>query len=166
MTASASRLVEIVTPAVTAAGYDLEDLTVTAAGRRNVVRVLVDKDGGVTLDDVAAVSRAIGDALDLAEQSEPDLLGDSYVLEASSPGIARPLTEPRHWRRGSGRLVIVTQADGSTVTGRIVSADDSAVVLEADGVEQVLPYAIAVSGAVQIEFSRKGNVEVDEEADA
>lgn len=157
MTASAVRLAELVTPAVTAAGYDLEDLTVTAAGKRSVVRVLVDKDGGVTLDDVADVSRALGAALDEADEAEPDLLGDSYVLEVSSPGVDRPLTEPRHWRRSTSRLVVATATDGSAVTGRVVSADDTAVVLDVDGSEVVLPYAGLTRGAVQVEFSRKGS---------
>jgi len=163
VTASAARLAELVTPAVTAAGYDLEDLTVTAAGKRSVVRVLIDKDGGVTLDDVADVSRTLGAALDEADEAEPHLLGDSYVLEVSSPGVDRPLTEPRHWRRSTNRLVVATGADGSAVTGRVVSADDTAVVLDVDGAERVLPYAGLARGAVQVEFSRKGSESVEDD---
>ncbi len=166
MTASATRLTELVTPAVSAAGYDLEGLTVTAAGRRSVVRVVVDKDGGVTLDDVADVSRALGDALDAADEADPSLLGPSYVLEVSSPGVDRPLTEPRHWRRNVSRLVVATLADGSAVTGRIASADDTAVVLEVDGAERVLPTAELVRGAVQVEFARKGGTDDDTDDDA
>ncbi len=165
MTASAARLVQLVTPGVSAAGYDLEDLTVSAAGRRSVVRVVVDKDGGVTLDDVADVSRALGEALDAADEAEPSLLGPSYVLEVSSPGVDRPLTAPRHWRRSATRLVTVVLVDGE-VTGRIVSADDEAVVLDVDGAEQVLPYARVVRGAVQVEFSRKGEPADESQEDA
>jgi ribosome maturation factor RimP len=162
VTASAARLTELVTPAVTAAGYDLEDLTVTAAGKRSVVRVVVDKDGGVTLDDVADVSRALGDALDAADEAEPTLLGPSYVLEVSSPGVDRPLTAPRHWRRNTSRLVTAVLAAGAgEVTGRITCADDEAVVLDVDGAQRVLPYAELVRGAVQVEFSRKGAPEPD-----
>ena len=96
--ASRARLVQLLTPAVEAAGHDLEDVTVSPAGKRRVVRVIVDKDGGSTLDDIAAVSRAISDVLDVAEADEPDLLAGAYVLEVSSPGVDRPLTLGRHWR--------------------------------------------------------------------
>lgn len=162
MTASATRLVALVAPAVTAAGYDLEDLTVTAAGRRSVVRVVVDKDGGITLDDVADVSRALGDALDAADEADPSLLGPSYVLEVSSPGVDRPLTEPRHWRRNTGRLVTAHLAGGAEATGRVVSADDAGVVLAADDVERTLAWPQLVRGVVQVEFSRKGEPVGDE----
>ena len=78
------------------------------AGKRRVVRVVVDKDGGSTLDDIAEVSRAVSDLLDTAEEQEPELLGGAYVLEVSSPGVDRRLTLPRHWRRNTGRLVAAT----------------------------------------------------------
>ena len=150
----ASRLVQLLGPAVAASGHDLEDVSVAAAGKRRVVRVLIDKDGGVTLDDIAEVARALSDLLDEAELAEPDLLGGAYVLEVSSPGVDRPLTEPRHWRRNVGRLVKVTRPEGA-LTGRVVAADDGEVVLDVDGAEQRLPLTGAVSGAVQVEFSRQ-----------
>jgi ribosome maturation factor RimP len=161
--ASAARLRELVGPEVAAVGYDLEDLTVTAAGRRSVVRVVVDKDGGVTLDDVADVSRTVGDVLDRVDESDPGLLGASYVLEVSSPGVDRPLTEPRHWRRNAGRLVTATRRDGAAVTGRVLAADDDAVALEVDGAEQRLAYADLVRGNVQVEFGRKDDPVDDNE---
>ena len=152
------RVLALLEPVVSAAGFDLEDLTVSAAGKRSVVRVLVDKDGGVTLDDVADVSRLVSEALDVADEQDPALLGASYVLEVSSPGVDRPLTEPRHWRRNVGRLVSATLRDGSTAAGRIAAADDAGVTL--DG-ERVLPWAEVVRGQVQVEFTRK-----DEDIDA
>ena len=176
MTASAPRLAELLRPAVATAGYDLEDLGVTAAGRRSVVRVVVDRDGGVSLDDVADVSRVLGDALDALDEAEPGLLGPSYVLEVSSPGVDRPLTEPRHWRRNVGRLVVATLADGTSATGRVLAADDGEVVLEIDGAPRSLPHPELVRGAVQVEFNRKGGpddqddvtdpVDLDEQDDA
>src|SRR5690348_729656 len=101
--ASRARLVQLLAPAVEATGHDLEDLTVSPAGRRKVVRVVVDKDGGITLDDVAEVSRVVSDLLDSPEGEE--LLAGAYTLEVTSPGVDRPLTEARHWRRSVGRLV-------------------------------------------------------------
>jgi ribosome maturation factor RimP len=155
MAASAARLSELVRPEVAAVGYDLEDLTVTAAGKRSVVRVVVDKDGGVTLDDVADVSRTISEVLDRVDESEPGLFGTTYVLEVSSPGVDRPLTEPRHWRRNVGRLVTATLREGEPVTGRVASADDDTVTLDVAGAEQRLAYSDVVRGNVQVEFARK-----------
>ena len=161
MAASAARLRELLRSDVAAAGYDLEDLGVTAAGKRSVVRVVVDKDGGVTLDDVADISRVISDALDAADQQDASLFGATYVLEVSSPGVDRPLTEPRHWRRNVRRLVTATLREGSPVTGRVTTADDDGVTLDVDGAERRLAYDDVVRGNVQVEFGRK-----DEEPDA
>lgn len=155
MAASAARLSELVRPEVAAVGYDLEDLTITAAGKRSVVRVVVDKDGGVTLDDVADVSRTISDVLDRFDESEPGLFGTTYVLEVSSPGVDRPLTEPRHWRRNVGRLVTATLREGEPVTGRVLAADDAAVTLDRQGSQHRLAHTDLVRGNVQVEFARK-----------
>ncbi len=152
------RVLALLEPVVSGAGYDLEDLTVSAAGKRSVVRVLVDKDGGITLDDVADVSRLVSEALDVADEQDPTLLGTSYVLEVSSPGVDRPLTEPRHWRRNVGRLVVATLRDGGSAEGRITAVDDSGVVLDE---QRVLPWAEVVRGAVQVEFNRKDADEPD-----
>ncbi|MGZ6825427.1 MAG: ribosome maturation factor RimP [Mycobacteriales bacterium] len=160
-TTSRARLVQLLEPAVRESGSDLEDVSVSPAGKRRVVRVVVDRDGGITLDDVAAVSRAVSDVLDQAEEAEPDLLGGAYVLEVSSPGVDRPLTAARHWRRNVGRLVKATLADGELVTGRVTSADDAEVVLDVEGTPRTLLVAELVSGTVQLEFSRPGAPEDD-----
>ena len=164
-TTSRARLVQLLEPAVRESGHDLEDVTVSPAGKRRVVRVVVDRDGGVTLDDVAAVSRAVSDVLDAAEEAEPELLGGAYVLEVSSPGVDRPLTAARHGRRNVGRLVRATLADGELVTGRVTAAGDTEVVLDVDGVPRALLVAELVSGTVQLEFSRPGVPDEAEDAD-
>ena len=97
------RLLALLGPVVAATGYDLEDVSVTKAGRRSLVRISVDRDGGIDLDGVADVTRAVSDALDKQEPGGPDFAGP-YVLEVSSPGVDRPLTEQRHWRRAAGRI--------------------------------------------------------------
>lgn len=150
MTASVPRLSRLLSPVVLATGHDLEGLEVTPAGRRRVVRMVVDKDGGTTLDDVADVSRAVSEALDDIDAREPDLLGGAYVLEVSSPGVERPLTQPRHWRRNVGRLVQAHLSDGSTVTDRLSEASETDVLLG----ERRLLLASVVRGQVQVEFSR------------
>jgi ribosome maturation factor RimP len=148
-------LIEVLTPVVSATGHDLEDLTVTTAGRRSLVRVVVDADGGVDLDAVADISRAISEALDTDAPGGAAFAGP-YVLEVTSPGVDRPLTEPRHWRRAVGRLVEATVGD-STVTGRISCADDAGIVLEvADGTQREIPWSELGRGKVQVEFNRGG----------
>jgi ribosome maturation factor RimP len=146
---SRDRVRSALEPVVSAAGFDLEDVTVTAAGRRSVVRVVVDRDGGVDLDAVAEVSRVVSEALD-----DSSITGDApFTLEVTSPGVDRPLVEPRHWRRAVGRLV----STGS-FTGRVVAASDDAVTLSVDGNERIVPYADLGPGRVQVEFDRKGGV--------
>ncbi|TDB80077.1 ribosome maturation factor RimP [Micromonospora sp. KC721] len=165
LAARRARLREVIEPVVTREGYDLEDLSVSRAGRRHVVRVIVDADGGINLDAVADVSRAVSAALDAAEESGGDIVAGEYQLEVSSPGVDRPLTLPRHWRRNVGRLVRVTvrgaapgrdgQPTGDRqVTGRVTAADDERVVLEADSGRSEHRYAELGPGRVQVEFSR------------
>jgi ribosome maturation factor RimP len=125
-----------------------------------VVRVLVDADGGINLDGVAVVSREISVALDAADESGDEVLAGEYQLEVSSPGVDRPLTLPRHWRRNVGRLVAVTVA-GRGLTGRLTAADDDGVVL--DG--QQLSYEQLGPGKVQIEFKRLDEAEFDDDDD-
>jgi ribosome maturation factor RimP len=158
VTALRPRLVQLLSPVVADTGHDLEDVTVTPAGRRSVVRVVVDRDGGPNLDDVADVSRAVSDALDALDAQEPGALGASYVLEVSSPGVERPLTAPRHWRRSTGRFVRAVRREGGDVTGRVVRADDDeagVVVLDVRGDQQELAYAEVLRGQVQVEFDRR-----------
>jgi ribosome maturation factor RimP len=140
---SQSRLRELVEPVVETAGYDLEEITVSPAGRRSVVRVVVDRDGGVDLDAVAQVSRAVSVALD-----QTDAFGEAaYVLEVTSPGVDRPLTEPRHWRRNIGRMV----ATGET-TGRISAADETGVTIDVDGQSETIGFSELGHGRVIVEF--------------
>jgi len=160
-----SKLAGWIGPVVDAAGYDLEELVVTPAGRRSVVRVVVDRDAGVTLDDIAEVSRAVSEVLD----THDDGMGRTpYVLEVTSPGVDRPLTEARHWRRNTGRLVTVAVGPAGAaeeVTGRITAVTDAGVELavEAKGkpgakkrppTPRLVPWPEVGAGRVQVEFGR------------
>lgn len=154
-TAPREHLVSVIEPLVAAAGFDLEDVVVTPAGRRSLVRVTVDGDHGVTLDDIAEISRSVSEALD----ASGDGLGATpYVLEVSSPGVDRPLTQPRHWRRATGRLVLADlvegDPDGPAVTGRVLRTEGDTVVLDVDGTERELTYPRIRRARVQIEFNR------------
>lgn len=138
--------------AVADAGVDLEDVEVSSAGKRRVVRVIVDADNGVDLDAVAAVSRAVSDRLDATE-----VLADGpYTLEVTSPGISRPLRNQRHWSRAHDRLVNVTFTDGSKpVTGRVLAADTDSATLDTPDGQVVVRYADVSKAVVQVEFNRK-----------
>jgi ribosome maturation factor RimP len=165
------RIVGLLEPAVAAMGMDLENVRITSAGRRRMLRVVVDADGGVSLDDIAQVSREVSATLDRAAA-----MGEAaYTLEVSSPGVDRPLTEPKHWRRAVGRLVTAPlrepverdsggglgrRAGGGdrggqdTVTGRVTGADDRGVQLDVRGMSRKFGYSELGPGKIQIEFAQ------------
>ncbi len=151
------RIADVIRPVVAAAGMDLESVRVKAAGRRRLLRVVVDSDRGVSLDDAAAISRQLSAELDMVAA-----MGDfPYTLEVSSPGVDRPLTDPRHWRRAVGRLVQVTVTNAGdsgvsgfsgTISGRVVAADSDGVTLDVEGTRRRFGYPALGAGAVQVEF--------------
>lgn len=148
-------LVRLLAPVVEAQGLDLEDVVVTQAGKRRQLRVVVDQDGGISLDTVAAVSTAVAAQLD-----DSDAMGGSpYVLEVTSPGVDRPLTAPRHWRRNRTRLVKVATAEATALEGRLVEVDDDGIGVESDGVVTRLAWDRVTSGRVQVEFNRPSTTE-------
>ncbi|MBA3368878.1 MAG: ribosome maturation factor RimP [Geodermatophilaceae bacterium] len=164
--ATQGRLTALVTPVVRGAGYDLEDLILTPMGRRSLLRVVIDRDDGVSLDDIAQMSHAVADVLD----EDEGVIGKApYVLEVTSPGVDRPLTEPRHWRRAIGRLVEVTVvskgsvapavdgsagSEGAPLRGRVAGFDGTAVTLSVGGVEHLVPLIDLGAGKIQLEFNR------------
>ncbi len=151
------RIADVIRPVVAAAGMDLEAVRVSVAGRRRLLRVVVDSDRGVSLDDAAAISRQLSAGLDAVA-----VMGDfPYTLEVSSPGVDRPLTEPRHWRRAVGRLVQVTVTEAGdsgfsgvsgSLSGRVVAADSDGVTLDVGGTRRRFGYHALGAGAVQVEF--------------
>jgi ribosome maturation factor RimP len=161
-TAAADRLRTVLAPAVEAVGYDLEDVLVRQAGSRRLVQVVVDRDSGLTIDDVADVARAVSAVLD----EDDSLVSGAYVLEVSSPGVDRPLTAPRHWRRNVSRLVEARLTDGTVITGRVAAADDTAVQVDLGDEVRVLTYADIAKAQVQVEFSRIDEIPASEEREA
>lgn len=156
-----AKLEALLEPIVRAAGLDLESVKIGSAGRRRLLRVVVDADGGVSLDDIALVSREASIRLD-----GTGAMGQvPYTLEVSSPGVDRPLTQPRHWRRAVGRLVRVplagpgdpgprAEAQAAPVEGRVIAAGDNGIILEVDGEHFEFGYAELGPGRVQVEFGR------------
>lgn len=146
----------VVAPVVAAAGADLEDLQLRRAGSRLLLRVLIDTEQGVTLDEAAAVATSVSAALD-----DAGVLGErAYVLDVGSPGVDRPLTLTRHWRRNIGRLVRITGVDGSVAQGRITAVADGAddrppawCTVEVGGTPRRVEAAAVRRAVVQIEFA-------------
>ena len=162
MAASVEIIRRAIFDALTTVGVDLEDLQITTAGRREVVRVVVDRDGGIDLDLIADISRRVAELLDVPPLAAA-IVG-TYVLEVSSPGTDRPLTEEKHWRRAERRLVEATLADDSVVTGRIVRTEAGVVeIAQADGEVRAVPLSSLRRGVVQLEFSRAASDSSDEE---
>jgi ribosome maturation factor RimP len=157
-------LTRVLEPVVRAAGMDLESVRVSPAGRRRLLKLVVDADGGVGLEAIAEVSREVAVRLDAS-----GVMGEvPYTLEVSSPGVDRPLTEPRHWRRAQGRLVSAPLAVAGeddpgrtgaprrppTLQGRILVAGETSVTLDIDGDQVELDYVELGPGQVQVEFGR------------
>ena len=146
----------VLEPIVSAAGFELDQLDVRAAGRRHTVKVVVDSDAGVGLDDIAALSRAISAELDQQEH----LIGGSFTLEVTSPGVDRPLTGPRHWRRAHLRLVAIRLHDDTRFSGRVGAAGEEAVTMLVDGRLREVRYADVAHAGVQVEFRQAPEAEV------
>lgn len=148
--ASTDHLGELLAPVVGALGVDLDAVELASAGRRTVLRVVVDRDGVLTLDDIADLTRAVSRQLDVS-----DAMGErAYTLEVSSRGVDRPLTLPRHWVRNAGRLVRVRLVHGGELTGRVMTADDDGVALDVDGGARQVAYAEVDRAQVQVEFKQ------------
>ncbi|WP_062462208.1 ribosome maturation factor RimP [Demequina soli] len=149
-----SRIIELAAPAAEAAGLVLDGVDVTAAGKRSRVLVTVDlpetEVGSADLDRVAEASRLIGSALD-----EANVPSTPYVLEVSTPGTDRVLTERRHFMRARTRLVDLRLAEGA-LTGRLTDLDGDELVLDVDGEERRVPLAQVTDGRIVVELKRLG----------
>ena len=125
---------EAVAPAVSALGLHLYDVEVAGSGRGRVVRVLVDRDGGVDLDAITRVSEAVTPLLDAGRAGE--VLAGSFTLEVSSPGLERPLRRAEHFRGAIGEVVSVKSRDAAGVArrvrGTVTGAGDDAFELTLD----------------------------------
>jgi ribosome maturation factor RimP len=169
-TTQSERLRALLEPLVVETGLDLEEVTLTAAGKRRQLLVVVDSDEGVQLDAVAGLSRALSAALD-----DSAAMGETeYVLEVTSPGTDRPLTEPRHFERNAGRLVKLQLKERGELIARIITVDETGLDLEVPGVKGRKPkparadFAEITRARVEVEFNRKGadDPELDEDADS
>jgi ribosome maturation factor RimP len=146
---------ELVTPAVSDLGFYLEDVHVATPGSHRIVTCIVDGDASLNLDQVTSVSRVISELLD-----EAAFMGETpFTLEVTSPGVDRPLTQPRHFAKNVDRLLKIIKLDGSEITGRILSNSDHDVTLtvtfKKETLEQTISLADIKRAVVEIEFNRK-----------
>jgi ribosome maturation factor RimP len=153
------KLEPVVADAVARAGFDLETLHVQQAGRRQLVKVVVDSDagaeGGIGLDQVAEVSRAVSAALDAAD----GLVRGAYTLEVTSPGLDRPLTKPRHWRRARLRKIAVRQGE-DRYTARVGDADEQGVRLLVGKDVRHVRYEDITHAVIEVEFREPPAAEI------
>ncbi len=160
-------------PALAPLGLVVEDVTISPAGRRRLVRVIVDTDvralepsdtrspvPPLSLDDVAEASRVVDGVLE-----DSATLGETpFVLEVSSPGVGRPLTTREHFRRNVGRLVEV-RTGSQHVVGRVREVDTVTVVLDVAAGKRAPAHTVTLDlvtadgplhGTVQVEFRPAG----------
>lgn len=135
-----------VRPIIEAAGNYLEEIKIVNAGKRKLITVIVDSDDYLNLDQVTAVTKSISEVIEKVAS-----LGDSaFTLEVTSPGIDRPLTLDRHWKKNVGKLVKIYLLDGKEKEGRITSVSDSSVELDSGSIK----YAEIKKALLQIEFKK------------
>jgi ribosome maturation factor RimP len=134
----------VIAPVVAASGNYLEEVTITPDGKSRILTVIVDSDMHLNLDQVTAITREISDLL----ETHPGLGDQPFTLEVTSPGIDRPLTEVRHWKKNHGRLVSAIGIDGKEIKGRIGEVVDGVVVIG----EHQIPLADIEKAMIEIEF--------------
>lgn len=149
------QITELVTPALSQAGYFLEDINIVSPGQHRIVTVIVDGESALNLDQVTVASKLVSELLD-----EAPFMGETaFTLEVTSPGIDRPLTLPRHFAKNVTRLLKVVKVDGEVVTGRITSNTESEVTLSVTDKKKISDVVIPISeikrATVEIEFNRK-----------
>jgi len=149
------QIAQLVTPAVQAQGFFLEDVLLVSPGKHRIVTCIVDGQSSLNMDQVTAVSRAISELLD-----EAAFMGEApFTLEVTSPGVDRPLTKPRHFAKNVDRLLKVVRTDGEVVTGRISGNTETELTLSVTEKKELKEVVIALAdikrATVEIEFNRK-----------
>jgi len=139
-------------PIVESAGYILEEVTLTTIANERFLSVIVDHDTSINLDEVTEISRAIS-----ADIDEADPFGDlAFTLEVTTPGIDRPLTQPRHWRKNLNRIIRIVKVNGDVVEGRMTELTDDFVNLTENIKGRMKKHTVSMAdvkkAVVQVEF--------------
>lgn len=136
-----------ITPAIESLGFYLEDINITSAGKRSMLTVIVDGDTHLSLDQVTVATKAISEIV----ENLPTLGNNPFTLEVTSPGLDRPLTKPRHWRKNQDRLIKVVLLDGKEVKGRIKKSTETSVTVD----DQVINFADIKRATLEVEFKKE-----------
>jgi ribosome maturation factor RimP len=159
---SQTQVIELLDGEFARAGYEIEDVVIDSGARPPRITVIADGDTALDLDTIAALSRSASTLLD-----EVKGIAGQYVLEVSSPGVDRPLTSEKHFRRARGRKVELALADGTQVTGRVGEVSDNTVPLVVrddrarDWTVRPVPIEEIVKAVVQVEFSSPSKRELE-----
>ncbi len=161
---SQKQVIELLDGEFARAGYEIEDVVIDTAARPPRITVIADGDEGLDLDSIAALSRSASELLDSVDSPQS---GAPYVLEVTSPGVDRPLTAEKHYRRARGRKVELTLSDGSQLAGRLGETRDGTVRLvvpeggRANYSVRELPLRGIAKAVVQVEFSPPNQRELE-----
>jgi ribosome maturation factor RimP len=152
-------ITDLISPAVTEAGFFLEEVLIASPGSHRIVTCVVDGPTPLNLDQVTVASRVISELLDTAE-----FMGETpFTLEVTSPGVDRPLTQPRHWTKNLTRLIKVTLSDGVSITGRLAEFDEVNAKLVENIKGRIKEHTVAFAdikrAVVEIEFNRKDAID-------
>ena len=157
---SPTQVIELLDEDFARAGYEIEDVVIDARVRPPRITVIADGDDPLDLDTIATLSRSASVLLDGL-----DRIRDRYVLEVSSPGVDRPLTSEKHFRRARGRKVEIALSDGSRLTGRVGETRDHTIALVVRAGRawtlREIPLADIVKAVVQVEFSPPAQAELE-----
>ena len=141
------QVLAVITPAIESLGFYIEDITITSAGKRSMLTVIVDGDTHLSLDQVTVATKAISEIV----ENLPTLGNNPFTLEVTSPGLDRPLTKPRHWRKNQDRLIKIILNDGKEVTGRIKDSTETSVTVD----DQVINFADIKRATLEVEFKKE-----------
>jgi ribosome maturation factor RimP len=142
---------EVVEPILQSQGYELVDLEYQRESRGWVLRIYLDREGGITLDDCTGVSHEVGAVLEVK-----DVIPNAYVLEVSSPGLTRPLKKPEDYNRFRNQLVkikLFQPLDGRrNFKGILLGLEGETVRVEADGQVFEIPLRSIAKANLEIDF--------------
>ena len=141
------QVLAVITPAIESLGFYIEDITITSAGKRSMLTVIVDGDTHLSLDQVTVATKAISEIV----ENLPTLGNNPFTLEVTSPGLDRPLTKPRHWRKNQDRLIKIVLTDGNEISGRIKDSTETSVTVD----DQTINFADIKRATLEVEFKKE-----------
>ena len=141
------QVLAVITPAIESLGFYIEDITITSAGKRSMLTVIVDGDTHLSLDQVTVATKAISEIV----ENLPTLGNNPFTLEVTSPGLDRPLTKPRHWRKNQDRLIKIVLTDGNEISGRIKDSTETSVTVD----DQTINFVDIKRATLEVEFKKE-----------